>query len=337
MSWYPLTWAETAPVADTYERAILTLLAHRASGDGTGAYPSISKMAEYAVCDAATVKRRLSAMRRRGLIDYGNQAMTRHLPRDKRPKVYDLLIPFGWYSAAQMEEVNRERAQRGARPLREEDRPPLATPDRSRKTRADKGQPKPRKTSDSPSSDSLFDEPGALVAPPVEDIPEAGSDRGSGGASSTPAGVLLVQSGGASSTPIHNLPTGETDPDTPGGEAPPPDPAPRNGNSPTVVVTGEPGLETEPTTACAELNVGDEATDSSTTSVEVLQQEQRDLDAQLTGLAARSKTGGAQYAALARRAAVVAAELTRRGVVTSPADPQDLTTAPATGRSRSRR
>lgn len=180
MSWYPLTWAETAPVADVYERAILTLLAHRAAGDGTGAYPPVSKMAEYAVCDVATVKRRLGAMRRRGLIDYGNQRVTQHLPRDRRPKVYDLLIPLSWYSAAQLEEVNRERAQRGTGPLSAEARPDLTTPERSRKARSDKGQPKPRKKPGSSSSEGVSGDTGVLVAPPVGDPAEQGAGRGSG-------------------------------------------------------------------------------------------------------------------------------------------------------------
>jgi hypothetical protein len=145
VSWLSSAWSETAPVADVYERAILTLLAHRSRSDGTSAYPSVPSMARFAMCDERSIKRRLGALRRRGVIAYGDQLLAAHIDSRYRPKVYDLLIPASWYSAAQLEQVNRERAEQGLGPLTEADRPPISDPPPSRKGRSDVGVPRPRR------------------------------------------------------------------------------------------------------------------------------------------------------------------------------------------------
>lgn len=142
--WLPVAWAETAPVADVYERTILTLMAHRAKSDGTCAYPSVPTMARFAMCEETSIKRRLASLRRRKVIGYGDQAVAAHLDARYRPRVYDLLIPASWYSAAQLEEVNRERAERGLPPLTDELRPNLGPPP-ARKRRADSGTTRPAK------------------------------------------------------------------------------------------------------------------------------------------------------------------------------------------------
>jgi len=136
--WLPVAWAEKAPVADVYERVILTLMAHRARPDGTGCYPSIKTMAEFAMCEETSIKRRLTSLRNRLVIAYGDQAIAMHIDARYRPKVYDLLIPVSWYSASQLDGVNRDRAERGLPPMTAENRPNLMPPP-ARKRRADTG------------------------------------------------------------------------------------------------------------------------------------------------------------------------------------------------------
>lgn len=127
MSYFAQAWAETAPVANVYERAILTLLAHRAHDkDGSGAYPSVASMAEFAVCSSRQVQNVLLALRERGLIAEGDEWYANRIPRGRRPQVYDLLIPHHWFSPVQLDEVNAQRAQYGKPALTAEERPPIA-------------------------------------------------------------------------------------------------------------------------------------------------------------------------------------------------------------------
>jgi hypothetical protein len=139
MSWLAIAWSESAPVGDVYERAIITLMAHRANADGTGAFPSTPTLAKYAMCDERSIRRRLEVLRDRGLIAYGDQDLALKIPARYRPKVYDLLIPFTWYSAAQLVDVNRERGNQGLPPLSEAERPPIPEVSRARKSRRDAG------------------------------------------------------------------------------------------------------------------------------------------------------------------------------------------------------
>lgn len=228
MSWLAIAWAETAPVADVYERAILTLMAHRASPDGTGAYPSVPTIARFACCDDKTIERRMVALRKRRVIAPGDQKLAARIDRRYRPKVYDLLIPHEFYSATQLEEVDRNRAERGLAPLTPEDRPPLANPGRGRKTREDKGKPRPPKQqadeAGSGSSEPEPEEQGGLSVPPDE-VPEDGE---SGGTTSPRQGGLQVPPRGDYKTP-KTVPagTGPVEQSVPGGETPPPDPASR--------------------------------------------------------------------------------------------------------------
>lgn len=143
MSLMAVIWAETAPVADVYERAVITLLAHRAGVDGTGAWPSTSTIARFAVCDEQVIRKRLAALLERGVIAYGDQSLVSKIDHRYRPKVYDLLIPYEWFSASQLVEVDRDRTQRGLGPYPAEERPPIPQPERSRKRRSDTGVPKP--------------------------------------------------------------------------------------------------------------------------------------------------------------------------------------------------
>jgi len=194
MSYLAQEWAsETAPVADTYERIIVMKLASHADDDGRGAYPSIPSMARAALCDTETVKRRLRALLKRGLIALGDQALVAHYRSDRRPKVYDLLIPYTWYSADQIAKVNTECVQRGNAPLTPQDRPRL-NPAPPRTKRADAGVPNANRRKAKPAAPTTGTT--ALQEPPPvhEDSPRApddGSPRAAdGGSRSLAAGAL---------------------------------------------------------------------------------------------------------------------------------------------------
>jgi hypothetical protein len=139
MSWIAQDWAETTPVADPYERIILMVMAHRADPDGEGVYLSSASIARRATCDAQTVERRLRALKARGVIAEGEQRRAAHIPKNRRPKVYDLMIPLSDFSSRQLAEVQRFREEHGRPPLTGEMRPDLPEPGRSRKARSDLG------------------------------------------------------------------------------------------------------------------------------------------------------------------------------------------------------
>ena len=185
MSLWPILWAiNSAPVADAEERLILVALADRASSDGTDAYPSKKSIAQVALIDPKTVQRRLRSLMQRGLIAEGNQAAALRIPEHFRPTVYDLMIPYSWWSPADMERVNAERAGRGLSPLTPENRPDLkAAP--PRKVRADKG--KRRKT---PPAD------GGTKSPQGEDSQPPGQSGQEGGSTSPGGGDYKSQTGG---------------------------------------------------------------------------------------------------------------------------------------------
>lgn len=144
MSWYAHAWAESAPVADVQEFAILAVMAQYARRDGTGSFQSVATIAGIIKCDERTVRRRIEAMLRRGLIALGDQRLAAHIDRRYRPKVYDLMIPYCWYSKDQLKKVDQDRKQRGLPPLAEADRPPIPdTAEAGRKTRSDQGVPCP--------------------------------------------------------------------------------------------------------------------------------------------------------------------------------------------------
>ncbi|MFF7994805.1 helix-turn-helix domain-containing protein [Kitasatospora xanthocidica] len=193
MSFLAVDWAlEHSPVNDPYERLLLTVLARKANSDGTDAYPSRNSLAMAALCDKSTVTRRLKRLEARGIIREGDQRAAFRIPKPLRPKVYDILIPFSFFSPEQLAKVNEDRADRGLGPLTAEDRPPLA-PAPPRKPRVDKGTKRsagPDVPGGAPST------PGASSTPRPD---STGSRAFDPGASST--GVLEVLSGGASSTP----------------------------------------------------------------------------------------------------------------------------------------
>ncbi|MEU8378868.1 helix-turn-helix domain-containing protein [Streptosporangium sp. NPDC048865] len=133
-----------APVATQTEKLVLLALAHRTDDDGCDGYKSKSTLAQAAMCDPKTVQRTLNALKDRGVIQFGDQAVAAYIDVRYRPMVYDIQIPYSWFSAAQMAQVNEERARKGRPPLRPEDRPDLA-PAPERVARSDKGTKVPQR------------------------------------------------------------------------------------------------------------------------------------------------------------------------------------------------
>jgi len=145
----PILWAlKDAPVADSLERLVLVTLGERAArADGCTAFPSRDTLASTVIADPKTVQRVLQRLVKRKLIAKGDQSAARYIRADRRPVVYDLLIPYSWFPNA--ERMNEERRQAGLPPLTPKDRPDIAPPD-ERKRRSDLGKPRAKKTAESP-------------------------------------------------------------------------------------------------------------------------------------------------------------------------------------------
>lgn len=138
MSFDALLWATNdAPIADVNEFAVLLMLAEKADADGCNAFPSRLTMAARTHIDPKTVLRTLQRLEKRRLIAKGNQAAVTYIRADRRPVVYDLMIPYSWFS--NVERINKERQDRGRPALSPEDRPDLAAPPEKRR-RSDLGK-----------------------------------------------------------------------------------------------------------------------------------------------------------------------------------------------------
>lgn len=142
MSFDATLWGlKDAPAADTAERVILTIMGEAADEDGCTCYLAQSTIAGRALLSDRTVRRKLADMEARGVIARGDQRAVEHIPADQRPIVWDLQMPYSWFSNIQR--INETRHTRGRAPLTPEDRPDLSgAPDP--KKRADVGQPKPK-------------------------------------------------------------------------------------------------------------------------------------------------------------------------------------------------
>lgn len=156
MSLDPILWAlKDAPVADSLERLVLVALAERAArADGCTAFPSRDTLAGTVLADPKTVQRVLKRLEQRGLIAKGDQSAARYLRADRRPVVWDLLIPYSWFPNA--ERMNAERAQVGLAPLTPEDRPDIAAPP-ERTRRSDAGKTRPKQPTERGDSESPRD------------------------------------------------------------------------------------------------------------------------------------------------------------------------------------
>ena len=69
---------------------VLIGLADHAHDDGSEARPSVATLARYARCSERTVHTKLRMLEAAGLIRRGDQRAVEHLPRNRRPVVYDL-------------------------------------------------------------------------------------------------------------------------------------------------------------------------------------------------------------------------------------------------------
>nr|WP_012954657.1 hypothetical protein [Nocardiopsis sp. 90127]ABD48733.1 pSQ10.10 [Nocardiopsis sp. 90127] len=239
MSLYPILWAvEHAPIVDAEERAILVALVSKGDFDGCNCYRSYATLAKAARVDERTAMRKVKAMTQRKLIraQPGPKPETwKKLPRDKRPVVREVMVPASFWSAVQLEEINRQRAERGRKPITPGTRPDLAEAP-PKKTRADKGKPNPKRSR-------------KKKADPAPKAPERGvseSPRFEGGYTvsgvslSHLAGCLEVTSRGVSESPNSPLvpPASPSSPLVPpeGGDADQggPDPAGREDESSTT-------------------------------------------------------------------------------------------------------
>ncbi|MFJ6014523.1 hypothetical protein [Streptomyces sp. NPDC092952] len=148
MSLYPILWAaDHAPVRDAEERAILIALVIKGDFDGCNCFRSYKTLAEKARVDAKTAGRRCREMEARGLIkrqeEYRSKAWLA-IPEEQRPVIWEAMIPAEWWSAAQLADINDQRAGLGRSPLTPKIRPALA-PAPPKKTRTDKGSKRPKK------------------------------------------------------------------------------------------------------------------------------------------------------------------------------------------------
>lgn len=93
MSVQGMVWVlEEAPDLPKHLVGTLTGLANHADQNGRGAYPSQELLAWYARKDERSIRRDLEQLEQLELIARGDQRMVLHLPSDKRPVVYDLMM-----------------------------------------------------------------------------------------------------------------------------------------------------------------------------------------------------------------------------------------------------
>ncbi|MBA8827895.1 hypothetical protein FHX42_005302, partial [Saccharopolyspora lacisalsi] len=195
----PILWAlKDAPVATAEEKLALVVMAETANEDGTDAYPSKDTIAARACLSKETVKRLVREFQQRRLIAPGDQEAARRIPKQYRPTVYDLMIPYRWFP--NVDRVNADRAARGVGPLTPGGRPDLG-PAPERKARADKGVSNPSKGpgkkkaktagQDGETGQGEHDDPqGGLTDPPVDNSARGVYEYRVGGSMSIDQGGL---------------------------------------------------------------------------------------------------------------------------------------------------
>lgn len=90
-----MVWAlKRAPVPanDPVAHLVLIAYADHANDDGTAAWPSVATVASYARCTPRTVHTKLRLLLEHGLMRPGDQQLVDHLPANRRPVVYDLVM-----------------------------------------------------------------------------------------------------------------------------------------------------------------------------------------------------------------------------------------------------
>ncbi|WP_433513884.1 helix-turn-helix domain-containing protein [Nonomuraea sp. CA-143628] len=188
MSYLSSDWAMYyAPVKSPTEKLVLVALARRTDDDGCDAYKSKATLAQAAMCDPKTVQRVLRELEERGLIKLGDQAVAEYIDPRYRPIVYDIQIPFVWFSAAQMEQVNAERARKGRPALQPDDRPDLP-PAPERPSRSDKGKKAPQRRPRSIGPRDQQEEGSEVRGDSESPLPDGDGPRGD--SESQPGGIL---------------------------------------------------------------------------------------------------------------------------------------------------
>ncbi|MFI0827207.1 hypothetical protein ACH4Q7_22440 [Streptomyces roseolus] len=163
MSLYPVLWAvDHAPVRDAEERAILIALVIKGDFDGLNCFRSYASLAEKARVDAKTAGRRCREMEARGILKRQEEHRSKvwlAIPEENRPVIWEVMIPAEWWSAAQLADINDQRAALGRPPLTPQNRPAIA-PAPPKKTRADKGTKRPKKGAEVEASEGHAADPG---------------------------------------------------------------------------------------------------------------------------------------------------------------------------------
>lgn len=194
-----------APTADTNEFAVLNAMADKARPDGCGTWLSKDTIAARTHLSQESVRRCLRRMTRRGLIARGDQSLVAGYRADRRPVVYDLLIPYGWFR--DIEEVNADRARRNLPALTAQARPPIAPP-LPKRSRADKGKPRRPRTgglTDTPHGGTGSAPAAGTTGSVTGDAPGARglADTRHGDTGSAPAGLAGGITGDATPVPGH--------------------------------------------------------------------------------------------------------------------------------------
>jgi hypothetical protein len=79
-------------VGQSTRKLVLVGYANHAHKDGTAAFPAIDTIAKYADCDRRSVQRHVATLLAEGFMREGDQELVSHLPRDRRPIVYDVAM-----------------------------------------------------------------------------------------------------------------------------------------------------------------------------------------------------------------------------------------------------
>jgi hypothetical protein len=105
---------DEAPTSKHSELLVLLCLADHANDDGTGCWPSVRTLARRSRSSERTVQYTLRSLEEKGLIRKGKQSLTAGHRADRRPTVYDIILPRGADSAPRTPDGVQNRAVRGA-------------------------------------------------------------------------------------------------------------------------------------------------------------------------------------------------------------------------------
>lgn len=94
MSWQATLWAANLPHSRVghVPFRVLMLLADHAHDDGKASWRSVSSLATTLDVSERTIHRAIAELKDQVLIREGDQRLVNHIPSNKRPKVYDLVM-----------------------------------------------------------------------------------------------------------------------------------------------------------------------------------------------------------------------------------------------------